>query len=315
MDVRFTPLVGPTCHSPLPLFPPFFFLQEGASHGAKLPPAVCRPLREARRHGAELPPPAARSARRPHPRHGLEPAAASSGAAAGLGVEEGRRGRAGSAAAGLGPRRGGGAAAALPGSGALLPRRRGGGGHRPPPPAAQRLGLTRRRERGVAGPIHCRRARHGVAGPVHGGHGERACRGGPGAALGEWGHGAAEERRERDGAVTGERHRVTAERSQLEGASWEKNCATRELPAAAACPFVRAAGTVVPWSSTSPARRGAGRLGGGAAFPTPATAASDDRERCRARRAGSIRRRARAGAASFLGRGQWPCWQARRRWA
>ena len=207
MDVRFTPLVGPTCHSPLSPFPPFFFLQEGASHGAELPPAVCRPLREARRHGAELQPAAARSARRPHPRHGLEPPAASSGAAAGLGVEEGRRGGAGSAAggllgvapslgvegarrggagsaaAGLGPRRGGGAASALPGSGALLPRRRGGGGHRPPPPAAQRLGFARRRERGVAGPIHCRRARHGVAGPVHGGHGGRACRGGPGAAL------------------------------------------------------------------------------------------------------------------------------------
>ena len=185
MDVRFTPLVGPTCHSPLSPFPPFFFLQEGASHGAELPPAVCRPLREARRQGAELQPTAARSARRPHPRHGLEPPAASSGAAAGLGVEEGRRGGAGSAAggllgvapslgvegarrggagsaaAGLGPRRGGGAASALPGSGALLPRRRRGSASPAGASAAWR-GQSTAGERGTAWQGPCTAATAGA---------------------------------------------------------------------------------------------------------------------------------------------------------
>jgi len=245
MDVRFTPLVGPTCH-PLSPFPPFFFLQEAreprgrAAAGRVQAPPRSSPPRGRAATGASYPtlPPPPRlpplPCRRP-------PRARPAGPIRGMAWSRRRppparpRASAWRRGAGAGPDPPLAAFSALPR--ALAWREHGGAGPDPPlpalplvvegarprpSPAAQRLGLARRRERGVAGPIHCRRAQHGVAGPVHGGHGGRACRGGPGAALGEragggagragrgrrWASGGMRQQR-RDGremgAVTGER--------------------------------------------------------------------------------------------------------------
>ena len=227
MDVRFTPLVGPTCHSPLSPFPPFFFLQEGASHGAELPPAVCRPLREARRHGAELQPARVPPPCRPH--LACRPCLAA-----------GRRA--------LGPPAPFAASASRPTTAPPLRR---------PPPCPPPLDLCaaaamassagallrrgRRRCPSPPWPRPCsccwcwlpsprrsparprsrrRRSSRRCSLQAFRPH-KRALGWRDGREMGAWG--SREERRERDGAVTGERRRVRAERSELvRQISWDR---------------------------------------------------------------------------------------------